>query len=142
MTCLNVAHHDDKTGSSGRRMNRWVQQVMRVGYHRFCPAESWTPAINVYEDDEQYYVVVDLAGVTGDQVDIQVNPRGELMLAGRRDLPEPCDGPKGNLRLHLMEIDHGEFCRTIELPEDADLDRIEACTRRSGMLWVSIAKKR
>ena len=43
------------------------------------------------------------------------------------------------VRIHLMEIDHGSFCREVELPEDVDRDRIVA-NYRNGMLWVELPK--
>ena len=38
-----------------------------------------------------------------------------------------------------MEIDHGGFCREVELPEDVDRDRI-AANYRNGMLWIELPK--
>jgi HSP20 family protein len=43
------------------------------------------------------------------------------------------------IRIHLMEIDHGSFCREVELPEDVDRERISA-TYRNGMLWIELPK--
>ena len=38
-----------------------------------------------------------------------------------------------------MEIDHGAFCREVELPEDVDRKRI-AANSRNGMLWIELPK--
>jgi HSP20 family molecular chaperone IbpA len=38
-----------------------------------------------------------------------------------------------------MEIDHGGFCREVELPEDVDRERI-AANYRNGMLWIELPK--
>ena len=48
--------------------------------------------------------------------------------------------PHKRAKLHLMEIDHGQFTREVELPADANRESITA-TYRSGMLWVEIPKK-
>ena len=57
-----------------------------------------------------------------------------------RSLSEPIEpgvqGPR-RVRIHLMEIDHGGFCREVELPEDVDKDRI-AANYRNGMLWIEL----
>ena len=44
------------------------------------------------------------------------------------------------LRVHLMEIDHGPFCREVELPADVDRERIGAA-HRNGLLWIELPKK-
>jgi HSP20 family molecular chaperone IbpA len=47
--------------------------------------------------------------------------------------------PPRRVRVHLMEIDHGGFCRDVELPEDVDRDKIRA-HYRDGILWIEIPK--
>ena len=39
-----------------------------------------------------------------------------------------------------MEIDHGSFCREVELPNDVANDKIIA-THRNGLLWIELPKK-
>ena len=36
------------------------------------------------------------------------------------------EGRHKRVKVHLMEIDHGGFCREVELPEDVDRGRITA----------------
>ena len=36
-----------------------------------------------------------------------------------------------------MEIDHGSFCRTIRLPVQVDLGRVES-TYDNGLLWIRL----
>ena len=139
MTLLANAQHEDGTRSTGRRMGRWVNKVLGVNYQQFCPTEAWDPAINLYEDAKQYYVIVDLAGVRAEQIDIRVDEKGMLLLAGKREAPE-VPHPAGSIRFHLMEIDHGQFCRTVDLPEDADIDKIDAAYK-TGLLWIKVPKK-
>jgi HSP20 family molecular chaperone IbpA len=52
---------------------------------------------------------------------------------------EPGHQGPHRVRIHLMEIDHGGFCREVELPEDVDKDRI-AANYRNGMLWIELPK--
>ena len=42
--------------------------------------------------------------------------------------------------VHLMEIDHGTFCRTIEVPANVEQDQI-AANYHLGMLWITLPKK-
>ena len=70
---------------------------------------------------------------------------GRLKLRGTRTVPSNAESQASNLRgrrvrLHLMEIDHGAFCREVELPEDVHHERINA-SYRDGLLWVELPKK-
>jgi HSP20 family protein len=137
MTLLLEAHHD-REPSSGAAARPSTKSV-GLNYQRFCPGEAWTPSINLYEDAENYFLVMDLAGVKPKAIDIRVDDRGTLVILGNREAPE-VPTRLGPTKLHLMEIDHGRFCRSMDLPEDADVDRIEA-SYRGGFLWVQISRK-
>ena len=123
------------------QMGRWLDRVLGPDYNRFSASAGWKPSINLYEDVSAMYIAVDLAGVHADAIDLRVEG-GLLVLAGERPGPRPEQvGPApGPLRVHLMEIDHGPFHRTVKLPETIDADRIEA-GYRNGFLWVCVPKK-
>ena len=122
-------------------MGRWVDQVLGGGYGRYCAGEPWVPAINLYEGAEQYCVVVDLAGVHAAEIDVHVEGR-RLIVSGSRVTPTPCDAA-GRVCVYLMEIDHGNFCRQVGLPEDADVSDVDVikATYQGGFLWVRIPRK-
>src|SRR5215204_2221045 len=84
-------------------MGKMMDQFQK-GFFNFCPSETWTPQVNVYENDVSYIVVVDLAGVDKEK------------------------------------IDHGTFCREVELPNDVDQDQI-AASYQNGLLWVELPKR-
>src|ERR1035437_844846 len=88
MALLAHAQHEDGTKSIERRMGRWANRVLGANYQQFCPSEAWDPSINLYEDAKLYYIIVDLAGVKTEQIDIHVDEKGMLLLAGRRDAPQ------------------------------------------------------
>lgn len=132
------AAQEDRFGSMAKQMGRWVDQVIGKGFHKYSPDEAWSPAINLYEDDTHYCVVVDLAGVIAEE--IELHPDGDvLVLAGYRQTPGVSEAT-GNVRLHHMEIDHGRFSRSLELPGDVDTEGIEAYYK-SGLLWIRLPKK-
>jgi len=120
-----------------RKMTKWIDHVLGPGYHRYCPGDAWSPCLNVYEDRQNFHVVVDLAGVRPSEVDLRVDGK-TLVLSGSRRMPEV---PKsaGEVQLHLMEIDHGGFCRSLELPPGVDAEKIEA-NYRAGFLWIRLPK--
>ena len=129
-------------GNLARQMNKLVDQLHK-GYYNFCPSETWTPNVNLYETDTAYHVCVDLAGVDKNKIDLTIEQQ-RLKLRGHRQVPTSADGaepdPNRRLRVHLMEIDHGSFCREVELPEDVDEHQIVA-NYRDGLLWIELPKR-
>ena len=138
---VSVQSTEDKFSSVTRQMSRWVEQALKPAYHRYCPGEAWAPAVNVFEDETHYCVVVDLAGMRVEEIDLRVEGKHQdaLVLSGRRAAPGlPETG--GPVRLHAMEIDHGRFSRSVDLPDNFDVDLIEA-TYEKGFLWIRLPKR-
>lgn len=138
-----AATHDPPFGHIARQMGKIAEQMHR-GYFSFYPSETWTPSVNLYETETSYLVCVDLAGVDKDKIELTVENH-RLKLRGTRVVPTNVDGadadPRGRrVRLHLMEIDHGAFCREVELPEDVRQDKISA-SYRNGLLWIELPKR-
>jgi len=120
-----------------RHTDEWMHALLGPGYHQYRGGGLWKPAVNLYEDATHYCVVVDLAGVDPDEIDLFVE-RGVLVLRGQREAPglPRTAGPK---RVHLLEIDHGPFLRKVQLPANVDIEGIEA-SYRSGYLRVRLPK--
>ena len=137
-----TATSDPPFSNLGRRASKLGDPLIQKGYFNFCPNETWTPAVNLYENDRSYLVCVDLAGVDKDKIDVEVQDN-QLTLRGTRPVPmleeQRTHSETGRLRVHLMEIDHGGFCRQVELPVDVLRDQITA-QYLNGMLWVEIPK--
>ena len=137
---------DASFGNISRQMNKLIDQLHK-GYYNFCPSETWTPSVNLYETESAYLVCVDLAGVEKEKIELTVAEQ-RLKLRGNRAVPngpelaeaEASSDHARRIRVHLMEIDHGAFCREVELPEDVEQHQINA-SYRSGMLWIELPKK-
>ena len=117
-------------------------------FYSFTANSAWAPAINLYETEQAYLVCVELAGVHKDKIDVELN--GSLLtLSGNRTVPTEFDpdclagaetlGGTKRCKVHVMEIDHGAFTRTVELPSDADRDAVTA-RYREGFLWINVPK--
>lgn len=110
---------------------------------RFSPTDAWRPNINIYETRDDFIICADLAGMTPDS--IQVDIRGNVLtFRGRRDAPMP-PSTRGEIGVHLMEIDTGVFCREIKLPDlpaVIDPNAPVACSAayKDGLLWIKLAK--
>jgi len=84
----------------------------------------------VSSDPAAVTVVVELAGVDPEDVEITVSER-EITIAGcRRRLPRP-----GRVSYRQMEVEYGNFQRRFQLSENVDPDRAEASYER-GLLTV------
>ena len=138
MRVAGQASREDKFASITKHMGEWVDQVLGTGFHKYRPSEAWSPTINLHEDETHYCIVVDLAGVEAEEIDLR--PEGNiLVLSGYRQSPGVTEAT-GSVRLHHMEIDHGQFSRSMEIPQDVDVDRIEAFYKQ-GLLWIRLPKK-
>ena len=96
---------------------------------------SFSPGFEVRETDQAFVLYADLPGVSRESLDIALEGR-ELTITGSRAKAELSDGEK----LHLGERFFGTFKRTFELPEDVDIEGIDASLEH-GVLTVSIPKQ-
>lgn len=103
--------------------------------YRSVATTVWVPAADMYENDTDVMIFVDLAGVDSNQVKVNLENRS-IVITGER----PSPSPSGLMRIHQMEIDTGLFRRRIPLPAPVDFDRVE-CTYKHGLLRVVLPKK-
>lgn len=94
---------------------------------------AWAPAVNVYEDADQYVVEAEVPGFTLEQLDVTVEG-DELTLAGKRELAAPASAT-----VHRRERAAGEFRRAFTLPVPVAADRVQA-TLRDGVLQITLPK--
>jgi HSP20 family protein len=87
---------------------------------RFSP-KTWQPAIDVYETDKEVVVLVELAGLKEDEIEVAVLNNILVVKGERRDIKQ------GIKRTYSqMEILWGPFDRHIALPANVDVDQIKA----------------
>jgi HSP20 family protein len=118
-----------------RRLNKLTAELLEGRFGEFCPVESWLPAVNVYRLPRRVEVCVDLAGMDPRSIEVRVEP-GRLTVRGLRPPPEPRQAREG-MRIVSMEIDHGPFCRVINVPEEADVSKVRT-EYAAGMLWIRL----
>ncbi len=129
-----VQSHDDSLTDQMKHLGEVVQRAAQGRFFRFSPPDAWQPATNLYETEDRYVVCVDLAGVSREEIDVEV--RQELLvIRGQRESPRP----QSKSKVHLMEIDHGNFRRTINIPSVVDRENIRA-RYVDGYLWVELPK--
>ena len=94
----------------------------------------WMPLTDIYEDKDNYRLILDLPGLAKSDVKLSYL-NGELKISGeRQQQKEERDG-----KFHRVERTYGKFFRSFRLPEKVKEDMIEA-EFKDGQLTVIIPK--
>jgi HSP20 family protein len=121
-----------------RDLGRLQDEMTRLFEDRlFKAGESvgWTPACDVYEDEEALALRFELAGVDPKKVDIRFE-NGVLTLRGERKLEKE----ERRENYHRVELSYGAFTRSFSLPATVDAEKIRA-DAKDGILTVTLPKR-
>lgn len=121
-----------------REIARLQDEVSRLFEDRLYKAgESvgWTPACDIYEDEESVTLRFELAGVDAKEVDVRFE-NGVLTLRGERKMEK--EDRRENY--HRVELSYGTFTRSFSLPGTVDADKIRA-ESRNGVLTIVLPKR-
>ena len=97
-------------------------------------AQSFTPAVDVVEQENAYQLRAEIPGIAPNEIDVQVE-NDVLTLKGERKY-EHQDERAGYRR---VERSYGSFSRSFVLPKGTNVDAIEA-RADNGVLTVTIPK--
>jgi HSP20 family protein len=119
------------------RMNRLFEEAAdRRGGAREAEAEieraDWIPAADVYEDEREYLLALDLPGINRDGLDVSLDD-GRLVIRGDRRAQE-------GLNARRAERPQGRFVRTFSLPDAVDRAAISA-DYKDGVLLLRLPKR-
>ncbi len=98
-------------------------------------SRPWSPAVDIYETENELVLKADLPDVDPKNVGIQLE-NGTLTLKGERKFEQEKNG-KG---FHRIERSYGAFVRAFSLPDTVDAENVKA-DYKNGVLTVSIPKK-
>jgi HSP20 family protein len=105
-----------------------------AGEARTTTAGVWTPAMDVWETDDEIVYAFDLAGIPKDTVSIEFDHGVMTVSAERQRSQEVSAG-----QLHRFERRFGAFSRAIGLPQGVSEDQISACYD-DGELEIHVKK--
>ena len=106
----------------------------RVG-QKHGATTAWRPRIDISERANAYVVMVEIPGVTADEVEITMED-GRLTIQGERHAAREAAGDK----IHRSERGHGVFRRSVTLPSShVNGNRTEA-SARDGVLEILVPK--
>ncbi len=95
---------------------------------------AFSPAVDVYEDDSNFYVEADLPGL--DPKDIKLSlESGILTIRGKKEQKQ--EEKKANY--YRLERFSGEFYRQVAFPSNVDTSKIKA-TYKNGVLKITLPK--
>lgn len=95
---------------------------------------DWLPAADISENDTEYLVKTELAGVPREDVKVSLQ-EGILTIEGERKQEKV----EKNAKLHRVERSYGSFARSFKLPGNTDAAQIRAeC--KDGILLVHVPK--
>jgi HSP20 family protein len=95
---------------------------------------SFSPSIDIKDEENQIRVEAELPGMTEKDVDISLT-RDSLVITGEKKL----ETEEKERDYYRMERAYGSFQRTIPLPIDVEQDRVEA-TFKNGLLSIVLPK--
>lgn len=98
-------------------------------------SRPWSPAVDVFENENELVLKADLPEVDPKNVGIQIE-NGTLTLKGERRFEETKNGKA----YHRIERSYGSFIRAFGLPETVDPEKVKA-DYKNGVLTVTLAKK-
>src|SRR2546421_1558308 len=82
---------------------------------------SWSPAVDIIEDEKEFLVKAELPEVKKEDVHVSVE-NGVLTISGERKFEKE----EKNKRYHRTERSYGSFTRSFSLPEGADPGKVRA----------------
>lgn len=97
--------------------------------------QQWAPLLDLCDCGEHYTIYAEIPGVEGSKVDLSYLGH-TLTIRGEKSPPAEAD--EQDKRIH-GERHFGTFCRTLDLPGDADADKITARCQ-DGVLEIVIPK--
>ncbi|XP_074341292.1 17.1 kDa class II heat shock protein-like [Apium graveolens] len=124
---VNAFHHilDDDNKNKSEEARSYVRDAKAMA----------TTAADVKEYPKSYVFVVDMPGLKSGEIKVEVEEDNVLVISGERKKEEDKEGVK----YVRMERKIGKFMRKFVLPDNADLENINAVCQ-DGVLSVTVHK--
>lgn len=118
------------------RFNRLFNQTFsQVFGEEDARVGTWSPAVDIYETDQNLVMKADLPGVDPKDVELRVE-NNTLFLKGQRKF----ENEVKEENYHRIERSYGAFTRTFTLPGTISADKVTA-EYKDGMLTLTMPKR-
>ncbi len=96
--------------------------------------QSWVPALDVWETENEIVYAVDLPGIPEDKISVELDD-GALTITGERERTQE----ESDERFYRYERRHGTFSRTFGVPQGVTEQDVSA-DYKNGVLEVHVKK--
>jgi len=118
------------------KMNRLFEDaVTHRGEEKDLTSSSWTPAVDIYEDENQLVLSAEVPGIEEKDVEIKIED-STLIIQGERKMEKETKEEN----YHRIERAYGSFYRSFTLPNYIDQEKIHA-EHENGVLKITMPKK-
>jgi HSP20 family protein len=93
---------------------------------------DWIPAADIYEDEREYTLALDLPGISRESLDVSLDD-GRLTVRGERSQAE-------GVNVRRAERPQGRFVRSFTLPDAVEREQIVA-DYKDGVLLLHLPKR-
>ena len=124
--------------SPWRELEEMQRTLSRLLGEAAAPATEegvWLPAVDIRETDDALIVEAELPGIERKDVKVDIKD-GVLTISGERKYEKETEEEN----IHRMERVYGRFSRSFSLPNNVDVDKVEA-KLKNGVLTVRLPKK-
>src|SRR5437016_10865258 len=118
-----------------RELASFFENFTEAGGKDQLSAGTFVPPVDVYEDEHNLVVKLEIPGVNEDDLDVQVE-NNTLTVKGERKFEKE----EKEENFHRIERRYGSFLRTFRLPNTIDTDKVEA-HYDNGILKIALAKR-
>jgi len=108
-------------------LDRFFDEAVKTGTH-------FVPSVDLKEDEHQYDIDVSVPGMKKDDINLELDGQ-TLHISGEKSHEEKSK----DKTYHRVETEYGYFHRTFNLPDNANVDNIDA-GYENGILKVKIPK--
>ena len=122
----------DRLTNMRAEMDRVFESTVGSFSRSPAPLSRWNPAVNVYQDKDQFTVVVELPGLKKEEIEISLHDDTLTISGGRKR--EESSGQE-----FLAERLYGNFQRSLTLPTAVDAEKVKA-SYKDGLLQVVLPK--
>jgi HSP20 family protein len=131
---------DKKVLREFREMEKQIGRMMRnmalPSMVNMQSAHDVRPAVDLYEIDGEFYVYLDVAGVSPEDLEVIVE-RTSVQVSGLKKLPSQ----RNVLCVHQLEIEQGAFKRSVSLPAPIDVSKTTSVCK-NGILIIRLPKEK
>ena len=117
-----------------RKMDALLEKSSQMVRPQELPGQSWQPAAEIYEDDSELVIEMDLPGILQEDIQVRIEEH-TLMIHGERK-------PSHDMTCTTQrsERSYGQFSREFALPGNVDESLTQASCEQ-GVLQVRLRKK-